>query len=119
MVIQEGKEKNLAFLFGVGRVWKFGAVHGIALPQVAKMVALEAAVGFGALFVKKLRGGGVSSCQLAAQGTSGKSFLGDRLRGIEAQHADNRAGGAQGLLAFERLSAVEGSGGNGPWLALV
>ena len=76
VVVEEGKEKNLALLVGVGRVGELGAVHGVALPQVAKVGALEAAVGLGALLVEELGGGGVAPGELAAQGAWGQAASG-------------------------------------------
>jgi hypothetical protein len=63
VIVEEGEEKDLAFFFGVGGVGQFRAVHRVALPQVAKMTAFEAAVGLEALFGKQLGGGGAASGQ--------------------------------------------------------
>jgi hypothetical protein len=68
MVVEKSEQKDLARFVRVGGVGDLGAVHGIALPQVAKVVALEATVGLGALFAEELRGGGVSSRELATEG---------------------------------------------------
>jgi hypothetical protein len=48
VIIEEGEEKNLALVLGIGRIGKVGAVHGIALPQVTEVLAFETAVGLGA-----------------------------------------------------------------------
>ena len=97
VVVEEGKEEDLALPVGMGRVGKIGTVHGVALPQVAKVGALEAAVGFGALFGEELGGGGATPGELAAQGARGDARLGDRVgrgRGTGCGRWSGRSGGA-------------------------
>jgi hypothetical protein len=47
-------------------------MHGVALPEVAEVGALEAAVRLGPLLVQELGGGGVAPGELAAQGAWGQ-----------------------------------------------
>jgi hypothetical protein len=60
VVVDEGKQEHLPFLVRVGRIGEIGTVHGIALPEVAEMIAFEAPIGLGALLVEELRCGGVA-----------------------------------------------------------
>jgi hypothetical protein len=94
-------------------------MHGISLPQVAKVGTLEAAVRFGALLGEELGRRCVPERQLAAQGARGDSLFRDRLRGVHAQSVDDGARRAMRLLAFERFGAVEGFGGDAARLAPV
>ena len=119
VVVEEGEEEDLALLVGVGRVGQLGAVHGVALPQVAKVGALEAAVGLGPLLGQELGRRGVAQGQLAAQGAGRNRLLGDGLRGVHAQGLDDGAGRAVGLLALEGFGPVEGLGRDGAGLAPV
>jgi hypothetical protein len=66
VVVQESKEEHLALLIRFCGIGEVGAVHGVALPQVAEMGALEAAVGFGALLGQELGGGRATAGKLAA-----------------------------------------------------
>jgi hypothetical protein len=108
VVVDEGKQKHLPFLARVGRIGEVGTVHGIALPQIAKVVPFEASVGLGALFVEELSGGGIAASQMATERARGDAFLGDRVGLIEREDLDDGASGAMGLLSLERLSAIEG-----------
>jgi len=66
VIVEEGKEKDLALAVGVSGIGEIGAVHGVALPQVAKVAALETAVGLGTLLGQELGGGGATAGELAA-----------------------------------------------------
>jgi hypothetical protein len=79
VVIQESKEKDLAFLARMGRIGEFGTVHGVALPQVTEMGTLKAAIGVGPLVDEQMGGCGASQSELATQGTRRNRLLGDRL----------------------------------------
>jgi hypothetical protein len=119
VVVEEGEEKDLALLVGIGRVGQLGAVHGITLPQVAKVGALEAAVGLGPLFGQELGRRRAAQTELATQSAGRNRLLGDGLRGIEGQSLDDGPGRAMGLLALEGFGPVEGLGRDGAWLAPV
>ena len=84
VVVEEGEEEGLALLVGVGRVRELRSVHGVALPQVAEVGALEAAVRLGPLLVQELGRGGVAQGQLAAQGAWGQGWFGDGLAAVQA-----------------------------------
>ena len=60
MVVEEGEEKDFAFLAGMGRIGQLGTVHGVALPQVAEMGPLEATIGVGPLVDEQMGGCGPS-----------------------------------------------------------
>ena len=49
MVVEESKEEDLTGLVGLSRIRQPGAVHSIALPQVAKGRALKTTIGLGSL----------------------------------------------------------------------
>jgi hypothetical protein len=108
VIVEKGKEKDLALVIGIGGIGEIGAVHGIALPQVTTVGTLETAVRLGALLGQELGGGGATAGELAAQGAWGDAWFGDGVGGIEGEDANDGAGGAEGLLAFEGLGAVEG-----------
>jgi hypothetical protein len=108
VVVDEGKQKHLPFLVRVGGVGEIGPVHGIALPEIAKVVPFEASIGLGALLVEELGGGGIAAGQVAAERARGNAFLGDRVGLVEGEDLDDGAGGAMGLLALEGLGAIEG-----------
>jgi hypothetical protein len=112
MIVEESEEKGLTLPVGISGIREVGAVHGIALPQVAEMGALEAAVGLGALLGQELGGSRATARELAAERTWGEAGFGDGVGGIEGEDADDGAGGAEGLLALEGLGAVEGFGGD-------
>ena len=63
----------------MGRIGQLGTVHGIALPQVAEMGTLEAAIGIGPLVDEQMGGGSASQGELATQGTRRNRLLGDGL----------------------------------------
>jgi hypothetical protein len=113
VVIQESKEEYLTPLLHICGIGEVGTVHGVALPQVAEMGALKAAVGLGALLGQQLGSGSATAGELAAQGARGEAGFGDGVGGVEGEDADDGAGGAERLLAFEGLGAVEGFGGDG------
>ena len=113
VVVNEGKEEGLPFLVGVGRIGQVGAVQGVALPKVAKSAALKAAIGFGRARDCQQRGGCASFCQLTAQSTLRQTFFGNRVFRIQFQDADDGAGGAKGLFAFEGLRPFQRFYGNG------
>jgi hypothetical protein len=118
-VIVESEEKDLALAVGIDGVGEIGTVHSVALPQVAKVGTLEAAVGFGTLFGEELGGSRATAGELAAQGTWGDAGFGDRVGGVEGEDADDGAGGAERLLPFEDLGAVEGFRRDGATVAAV
>ena len=60
VVVDEGEEENLAFLFGVGWIGQPRPVHRVALPEVAEVMTFEAAVGLGPLLGEELRRSGVA-----------------------------------------------------------
>jgi hypothetical protein len=101
VIIEESKEKDLALAVEIGRIGEVGAVHSVALPQVAKVGTLETAIRLGALFGEELGGSRAAAGKLAAQGTWGDAGFGDGVSGVEREDADDGAGGAEGLLAFE------------------
>jgi hypothetical protein len=69
VIVEESEEKDLALAVGIDGVGEIGTVHSVALPQVAKVGTLEAAVGFGTLFGEELGGSRATAGELAAQGT--------------------------------------------------
>jgi hypothetical protein len=119
VIVEEGEEKNLALLVRMGRVRQFGAVHGIALPQVAKVLPLETAIGLWPLLVEELGRGGVAPGELATQGARSDDVFRHRLGGVHAQGLDDGPGRAEGLFPLEGLGPVEGFGRDGPGLAPV
>jgi hypothetical protein len=119
VIVEESEEKDLALAVGIGRVGEVGTVHGVALPQVAKVGTFEAAIGFGTLFGEELGGSGTTAGELAAQGTWGDAGFGNGVGGVEGEDADDRAGGAERLLPFEDLGAIEGFRGDGATVAVI
>jgi len=119
VVVEEGKEIDLALPVGVGRIGEIRAIHRVSLPQIAKVSALETAIGFGALLGEELGGGGAATGELAAQGAGGDAFFGDRVCLVEGEYLDDGTGGAEGLLPFEGLSPVEGVRRDGAGLTFV
>ena len=113
VVVQEGKEKDLALAIWITGVREIRAVHRITLPQVAKVRTLEAAVGLGALLGEKSGGGDAAESELAAQGAGSNVRFGSRVGFVEGQHPDEGAGGTERLFALERFSAVERLGRDG------
>ena len=83
VVVEEGEEEGLALLVRVGGVGEPGAMHGVALPQVAEVGPLEAAVGLGPLLVQELGGGGVAPGELAAEGAWGQGWFRDGLAAVQ------------------------------------
>ena len=108
VVVEEGKEEGLALRLGVGRVGQLGAVEGVGLPQVAEMLALEAAEGSSPF--EQASAGGATGGQLAAQGARGDALFANRAGILALQDVGHGAGGAGGQLALEGLGAVEGFG---------
>jgi hypothetical protein len=90
-IIEESKEKGLALAVGIRRIGQKGAVHGIALPQVAEVAALKAAVGFGPLFGEELGSGRATAGELATQSTRGDTGFRDRVGGVKREDADDGA----------------------------
>lgn len=119
VVVEEGKKVNLALLVRVGRIGEIGTIHSVPLPQVAKVSALKAAIGFGTLLDEELGGGGAATGQLAAQGARGDAFFGDRVGLVEGEDFDDGTSGAEGLLSLEGFSPVEGVRRDGAGLAFV
>jgi hypothetical protein len=66
MVVQESEKEHLALPVRVGRIGKIRAIHGIPLPQVAKVSAFEATVRFRALLGEELSGRGTPSDEVSA-----------------------------------------------------
>jgi hypothetical protein len=91
MIIQESKEKGLALAVGIRRIGQKGAVHGIALPQVAEVAALKAAVGFGTLFGEEMGSSRATAGELAAQGARGDTGFRDGVGGVKREDADDGA----------------------------
>jgi hypothetical protein len=108
VVVQESEEEDLALLVRLSRMGQPGAVHGIALPQVAKGRPLEATVGFGPLLSQQLGGGGSPFGQVPAQSAVRYLFFGDGVGLIQAQHGGNGASRTEGLLPFKRFGPVQG-----------
>jgi hypothetical protein len=108
VIVDEGKEKHLSFLIGVSRIGEIGAVHGIALPEVAEVGSFEAPIGLGALLAEELSRGSIAEGQVAAECTGRDGLLWDGIGLVEGEDVDDGAGGAVRLLALERLSAIEG-----------
>jgi len=119
MVVEEGKEEDLALPVRMGRVGQIGTIHGIPLPQLTKVGAFKAAIGPGALLGEELGSGGAPSGEVAAQRAWGDACLSSRMCLVERKDADDRARGTEWLLAFERFCAVEGLGGKRPGLTAV
>jgi hypothetical protein len=112
VVVEEGIEEGLALSIGVSRVGQSGAVHGVRLPQVAEVVALEAAedpVGR-----DQAAGGSTAGGQVAAQGAGGNRGFGGRAGRVALKDGGDGAGGAGGEFALEGFGAVEGVGGEDP-----
>jgi len=107
-VVEKGEQKDLALAIWIARVGEIGAVHGVTLPQVAKVGTLETTVGLGTLLGQELGGGSATAGELAAQGTGSEAGFGDGVGSVEGKDADDGAGGAEGLLAFEGLGPIEG-----------
>ena len=110
VVVEKGKEKDLSLLAGMGRIGEFGAVHGVALPQIAETSPLEAAIGVGPLVDEEMSGCGASQGELATQGPRRNRLLGDGLSRVHIQGFDDGARGTTGLLALEGFGPVEGLG---------
>jgi hypothetical protein len=91
VVVEEGKEKDLALLIRVGGVGEVGTVHGVTLPQVTKVKALKAAVGFGALLIEELRGRSAALGEMPSQGTFGDVSFRDRIGLVEFEDGDDGA----------------------------
>ena len=106
MVVEEGEEKGLALGLRVGGVSQLGAVEGIRLPQVAEMLALEAAEGSGTL--GEACPGSAAGGQVAAQGARSDTLFANRAGILPLQDVHDGARGAGGQLAFEGLGAVQG-----------
>jgi hypothetical protein len=119
VVVDEGKQEHLPFLVRVGGVGEIGTVHGVSLPQVAKVVTFEASIGLRPLLVEELRGGGMAESQMAAECTGRDGLLGDRVGPVEGEDLDDGTRGAMGLLAFERLGAIKGLFGDSTGLTAV
>jgi hypothetical protein len=113
VIIEEGKEEGLALAGGVGRVRKARPIHSVALPEVAEVVALEAAIGFGTVFDEELGSSGTTVGKVATKSTGSDVVFGDGVGVIEGKDADDGAGGAEGLLPLERLGTIKRFAGDG------
>lgn len=81
VVVEEGEEDSLALGGWVGRVGELRAVHGVGLPQVAEVAALEAAedsVGF-----EQAKGRRSPDGQLTTQSARGDVLFGDGAGPVE------------------------------------
>jgi hypothetical protein len=116
VIVKKGKEKGLSLMFGIRGIGKIGAVHRVALPEIAKVETLKAAIGLGALLGAQPNGGGASEGELAAQGAGSDVGFRDWIGVIEFEQLDDGSRGAVGLLALERLGPVESFWGDGAGL---
>ena len=119
VVVEPGKEKDLALLAGMGGIGKPGAVHGICLPQVTKVSTLEAAVRLRTLLGQELGRRRVAERELTAQGARGDGLFRDGLGAVHAQCVDDGSGRTPRLLALEGLGSVKGLGRDGARLTAV
>jgi hypothetical protein len=119
MVVEEGKEEDLSLSVRVGRIGEIGTVHGVPLPEPAKVGALEAAVGLWALLGEELCGSSAPLGEVAAEGAWGNVCLRGWMGLVERKDLYDRACGAKGLLALERFCAVEGFRGKRPGMTVV
>ena len=111
VIVEEGEEKGLSLGLWVGGVSQLGAVEGVRLPQVAEMLALEAAEG-GSPF-EQARPGGSAGGQVAAQGARSDALFANWAGILPLQDVHDGARGAGGQLAIEGLGAVQGLGREG------
>jgi hypothetical protein len=119
VVVQKGKEKDLALLVGMSRVGEIGTMHRVSLPKVAKVGAFEATIGLGTLLGEELRGGGATLSKVTPQGTRSDAFFGDRVCLVKGEDSDDRSRRAKGLLALEGFCTVEGVRGDDTGLTTV
>jgi hypothetical protein len=113
VIVEKGKEKGLAVPVRVFWVREIGTIHGIALPQIAKVKTLEAAIGLGTLLGTQSDGGGTPEGELTAQGAGSDVGFGDRVGVIQFKHVDDGSSGAMRLLTLEGFGPIQGFGGNG------
>jgi len=111
VIVEEGEEKGLSLGLWVGGVSQLGAVEGVRLPQVAEMLALEAAKGSGTL--GEACAGSAAGGQVAAQGARSDALFANWAGILPLQDVHDGARGAGGQLAFEGLGAVQGFGREG------
>jgi hypothetical protein len=100
-IVEKGKKKGLTVPVGLFRVREIGTIHGVALPQIAKVKTLEAAIGLGTLLGTQSDGGGTPEGELAAQGAGSDVGFGDRIGVVEFKYLDDGSSRAMRLLALE------------------